>query len=604
MEQAVLARGKLDEGAEVFDADNGADVDLAHLGFFDDAENGLLGGFASGALDGGDMHGAVFLDFDRRTRLFLQAADDLAAGADDVADLVDGNLDRLDAGRRLAQLGAGFGDFLEHGVEDEGATFLGLLQGGTEDFGGQALGLVVHLEGGDALGGARYLEVHVAQEVFEALDVGKDDVLVAFLDEAHGDARNRGLDRHAGVHERKGRAAGGSHRARAVGLEDFRYDADGVGEIVFAGQHGQKGAFGEGAMPHLAALGGADAAGLAGAEGREVVLVHIALALLRVDRVETLAFAQGAQGAHRQGLGLTALEEAGTVDARQIAGLDVERADVLGAAAVDALVGVDDHHAHGMLFERLASGCQVAGPRRALFFGEVVLLDRFLEGFDLGDARLLVGVLQGGRHLVVVSVHALGDARVGLMQLVFERLRVDLVEEALLRLAELGDGLLAEVHRREHVDLADLFGACFDHADVVLGTGDREVEIGAFELFVGGIDDEVARFGVAADAHAGHRAVEGRPACEKGRRSAVDADAVGGVFAVDHEGGRDDLHLVLEAVGETRADGTVDHAGREGALFACLALALQVAAGDTAHGVHLFHEVDGQGEEVVVAFFL
>jgi hypothetical protein len=121
----------------------------------------------------------------------------LAAGADDVADLVDGNLDGLDAGRGVAQLGAGLGDFLEHGVEDEGAAFLGLLERGAEDFGGQALGLVVHLQGGDALGGARHLEVHVAQEVFEALDVGEDDVLVAFLDKAHGDAGHGRLDRHA-----------------------------------------------------------------------------------------------------------------------------------------------------------------------------------------------------------------------------------------------------------------------------------------------------------------------------------------------------------------------------------------------------------------------
>ena len=35
-----------------------------------------------------------------------------------------------------------------------------------------------------------------------------------------------------------------------------------------------------------------------------------------------------------------------------------------------------------------------------------------------------------------------------------------------------------------------------------------------------------------------------------------------------------------------------------------LCLALEVAAGDAADGIHLLHEVDGEREEVVVLFFL
>ena len=37
--------------------------------------------------------------------------------------------------------------------------------------------------------GAGDLEVHVAEVVLGALDVGEDDVVVALLDEAHRDAR-------------------------------------------------------------------------------------------------------------------------------------------------------------------------------------------------------------------------------------------------------------------------------------------------------------------------------------------------------------------------------------------------------------------------------
>ena len=42
---------------------------------------------------------------------------------------------------------------------------------------GQAVDLEVGLDGGDAVGGAGDLEVHVAEGVFEAGDVGEDAVV-------------------------------------------------------------------------------------------------------------------------------------------------------------------------------------------------------------------------------------------------------------------------------------------------------------------------------------------------------------------------------------------------------------------------------------------
>src|SRR3712207_7217622 len=57
----------------------------------------------------------------------------------------------------------------------------------------------------------RSLEVHVAEVVLDAGDVGEHDVVVALLDEAHRDAGDRRLDRHAGVHERQRGARSEEH---------------------------------------------------------------------------------------------------------------------------------------------------------------------------------------------------------------------------------------------------------------------------------------------------------------------------------------------------------------------------------------------------------
>ena len=106
------------------------------------------------------------------------------------------------------------------------------------------------------------------------------------------------------------------------------------------------------------------------------------------------------------------------------------------------------------------------------------------------------------------------------------------------------------------------------------------------------------------DAHASSGAVKRSAADHERRRSAADADAVRRVLAVAHKRGGNDVHLALEAVGKAGADGSVDHAGGQRALFRRTRLALQVAAGDATHGVHLLHEVYRKREEVVVLLLL
>ena len=185
-----------------------------------------------------------------------------------------------------------------------------------------------------------------------------------------------------------------------------------------------------------------------------------------------------------------------------------------------------------------------------------------------------------------------------------DRLDGAAVEEALLGLAERRDGLLAERHGGQHVLLGDLVGAGLHHGDVVGRAGDGELQVGALGLLERRVHDELARLHVAADAHAGGRAVEGRRAQHEGRGGAAHADGVGRVHAVDDERRAHDVHLALEAVHEAGADGTVHHARRERALVGGARLALEVAAGDAAHGVHLLDEVHREGEEVVVLLLL
>src|SRR3546814_5851694 len=73
------------------------------------AEDPLLGGFDLVDVGRADLDDALVVDVDLRAGFRDDLADDLAAGADDVADLRLVDLDRLDARSVRAQFGAGRG---------------------------------------------------------------------------------------------------------------------------------------------------------------------------------------------------------------------------------------------------------------------------------------------------------------------------------------------------------------------------------------------------------------------------------------------------------------------------------------------------------------
>ena len=132
------------------------------------------------------------------------------------------------------------------------------------------------------------------------------------------------------------------------------------------------------------------------------------------------------------------------------------------------------------------------------------------------DARKLVGIGERRVHLVVVGEDALLDLGHGLIELVLLLLdgsvyALPLLDEGELSVAERADGLLAEAHGSEHVVLGDLLGTGLHHGDEVARAGELEIEIRRLALLVGGVDDELARFGVAADFDTGGRTVEGAP---------------------------------------------------------------------------------------------
>ena len=173
------------------------------------------------------------------------------------------------------------------------------------------------------------LEVHLAVEVLNALNVDEGGEIVAVLNEAAGDAGDGRLDGNAGVHQRKRGAADGALRGGAVGGDDLAHHADGVGELLNRRNDGQQRALSESAVTDLAAAGAAGGLGLADGVAGEVIVVHIALLGLFPDGVELLGGGKRVERADGEHLRLAAGEQARAVDAGQDADFGSERTDLV-----------------------------------------------------------------------------------------------------------------------------------------------------------------------------------------------------------------------------------------------------------------------------------
>ena len=226
MHQAIASRQDADEGAELGDVHHPAVIHRSHLGggrVHDQHDLTLRLGHL-GTVRRGDRHDAdhaVVVDADVGAGLGLDGVDHLALRADDLTDLLHRDLERIDLRCVLPDVVAGAGDRLGHDRQDRQAGFLRLVQGVGQDLGGNAVDLGVQLERRHVLSRAGHLEVHVAEGILRTEDVGEGDVLAVLVDEAHGDAGHRGLDRHTGVHHREAGRADRAHRAGAVGRQDL-----------------------------------------------------------------------------------------------------------------------------------------------------------------------------------------------------------------------------------------------------------------------------------------------------------------------------------------------------------------------------------------------
>src|SRR5919112_3239179 len=126
-------------------------------------------------------------------------------------------------------------------------------------------------------------------------------------------------------------------------------------------------------MPDLTPPGRPDPARLARGVGREIVVVHVALARLRLYGIEPLGKPQIRQCERRKYLRLAAGEEPGAVHARYHPDLGLGRSDLVKAPEVGALAVLQKQLPESLLLEGGDGGLYLLG---LLFFAPLDELGR------------------------------------------------------------------------------------------------------------------------------------------------------------------------------------------------------------------------------------
>ena len=190
VQQAVGSGKNFDKCAEISQARDFAQIGLADLSCGGKVADQLQRLRRRSFVVGSNIHSATVFDVDFDAGLLDDAANHLPAGPDHVANLVDWNLQRVNAGSECGNLLAWSTECFSHLVENVEASALCLRKGFAHHRNADAGDLDVHLEGGDTGASAGDFEIHVAVVIFGASDVGQDGVFVVITnDEAHSDAR-------------------------------------------------------------------------------------------------------------------------------------------------------------------------------------------------------------------------------------------------------------------------------------------------------------------------------------------------------------------------------------------------------------------------------
>ena len=204
MNHALLAGSKLDKRTELFDADNLSGKDLTLLKLCGDDLDHIDRLIHHCLICTAYGNRTVIRDIDLDACSGNDLIDRLASLSDHITDLLRIDLDLDDLRRILANLCSGCCDRRLHTVvHDEKSCLTASCNRSLHDRSCQTVDLDIHLNCCDTFRRTSHLEIHVPEEIFQSLNIGKQYKIIVCITcyQTAGNTSHHLLDRHAGSHQ-------------------------------------------------------------------------------------------------------------------------------------------------------------------------------------------------------------------------------------------------------------------------------------------------------------------------------------------------------------------------------------------------------------------
>ena len=443
-----------------------------------------------------------------------------------------------------------------------------------------------------------YLEVHVAEEVLKALNIGKkDEIFIRIAGyQSAGDTCYLLLNRNTGIHQSHAGSTGARHGSRSVGFHGLGYAADCIRELFHGRKHRKQSPLCKSTMTDFTASRSSGNLGFTDRICREIVLMHVSLLdYVRIQSLYALCIRQRSQCADINDLCLASGEHRGSVHSRNQTNLCKQRTDLIQLTAVRTLVILQNHLANGLLLILVY---------RIAKLGKISLVVRESLFQSLGDLcnRLLTDLLVVGKY---GCLHLF--RRNNLLHVLKHLLRNRYGNVLLLRLANLllnvgveRNQLLVDriclIDVADHFFLRDLIGAGLNHDHLLSRRSYGETKIAFIPILLAGVHNHLTVHKAKLRGCAG--------TCKRNIRN-------GGSKRCTHHGNqlrtaiRIHAHnhalqgnIIAHILREQRTHRTIDDAARQNCIVAGLSFSLLEAARNLSDCVKFLTVLYGQREEI------
>ena len=383
---------------------------------------------------------------------------------------------------------------------------MSLFQSRIKDFTTEAFDFNIHLNSRNALCRAGYLEVHITQSIFHALNIRQNRKVVILRYKPHSYARNGSLNGNACIHKRQRTAANAAHRAGTVGFENFRHDANSVREFFFRRHHLSKSPFGQLTVTYFTTTRTAGRTSFTDAEGREVVMVHVTSFRFRTDTVDMLSFRQGCQGSKTQNLCLSARKQTRAVSTLEESYFTRYGANFVNLTAVRTNL-VDSNHVTNDFFNHLLCNRCHIGLIIRINVGKVFVNIRF-NGIHLFFTSHLVGIENSFLHLgFAIGMNSFHNICRRFFFNKFLLRYADFIEERQLEFNDLANFFMSKHDSIENIAFRYFFSAAFNHENSVFCAGYDNIHVALFTLFHCRVNNKITVY--TTDTNACNRTCKG-----------------------------------------------------------------------------------------------